>query len=163
MRLRHRFAALLFPLGLAFCLATPAHAQSERAKDIGTEIMCMCGGCNDAAGKCTHSGGAFAGPCAFAQKELKEVDERVANGSSDDLVLQSFVQEYGPTVLISPPAHGFDLWAWLMPVIALLAGVILALSVAFHWKRRSSVAPVGRVSPEILSRVRHEVGGETDN
>lgn len=91
------------------------------------------------------------------------MDERVANGSSDDLVLQSFVQEYGPTVLISPPAHGFDLWAWLMPVIALLAGVILALSVAFHWKRRSSVAPVGRVSPEILSRVRHEVGGETDN
>lgn len=108
-------------------------------------------------------GGAFAGPCAFAQKELKEVDERVASGSSDDLVLQSFVQEYGPTVLISPPAHGFDLWAWLMPVIALLVGLILALSVVFHWKRRTAVVPVPRVSPEILSRVRHEIGGETDD
>lgn len=163
MHLRHNFAALSFSLALAFCFVTPARAQSARAKDIGTKIMCMCGGCNDAAGKCTHSGGAFAGPCAFAQKELKEVDERVGSGSSDDLVLQSFVQEYGPTVLISPPAHGFDLWAWLMPVIALLAGVVLALSVVFHWKRRASLASGVHVSPEILSRVRHEVGGETDD
>ncbi len=159
----HKFAAFAFLVTLALSLAVPAQAQSARAKDIGTKIMCMCGGCNDAAGKCTHSGGAFAGPCAFAQKELKEVDERVSSGSSDDLILQSFVQEYGPTVLISPPAHGFDLWAWLMPVIALLLGLVLALSVAFHWKRRTAVAPVARVSPEILSRVRHEVGGETDD
>ncbi len=163
VRARHNLAAFAFSATLALCFAIPAQAQSARAKDLGTKIMCMCGGCNDAAGKCTHMGGAFAGPCAFAQKELKEVDERVASGSSDDLVLQSFVQEYGPTVLISPPAHGFDLWAWLMPVIALLVGLILALSVVFHWKRRTAVVPVPRVSPEILSRVRHEIGGETDD
>jgi cytochrome c-type biogenesis protein CcmH/NrfF len=163
VRLRHKFAAFGFALVLALSLSVPAHAQDARAKSLGTKIMCMCGGCNDAAGKCTHMGGAFAGPCAFAQKELKEVDERVSSGSSDDLILQSFVQEYGPTVLISPPAHGFDLWAWLMPVIVLLVGLILALSVAFHWKRRTSVAPAARVSPEMLSRVRHEAGGESDD
>lgn len=163
MRMRHTFAALAFAGALALCSATPAHAQNARAKPLGDKIMCMCGGCNDAAGKCTHSGGAFAGPCAFAQKELKEVDERISNGSSDDLILQSFVQEYGPTVLISPPARGFDLWAWLMPVLALLIGLLLAFSVVFHWRRRASVPPAARISPEILSRVRHDTGAGKDD
>lgn len=152
--------AFAFVLGISF--AAPAHAQDARAQALGTKIMCMCGGCTDAAAKCTHSGGAFAGPCATARAELKEVDERMVNGSSDDLILQSFVQEYGPTVLISPPAKGFDLWAWLMPFIALLVGLILVLTVAFHWKRRAAVAPAPRTSPEMLSRVRHESGGDGD-
>lgn len=163
MSVRRQFAGLAFSLALAVSFAAPAHAQNARAKALGDKIMCMCGGCNDAAGKCTHSGGAFAGPCQVAQNELKEVDQRVSSGSSDDLILQSFVQEYGPTVLISPPAHGFDLWAWLMPVIALLVGIILALSVVFHWKRRSAAASASRVSPEMLSRVRHELGGDNDD
>ena len=157
-----KLAALAFAFVLGILFAAPAHAQVARAQALGTKIMCMCGGCTDAAGKCTHSGGAFAGPCATARAELKEVDERIANGSSDDLILQSFVQEYGPTVLISPPAKGFDLWAWLMPFVALLIGVILALYVILRWKRRAAVAPAARISPEMLSRVRHESGGDGD-
>lgn len=160
---RGKFAAFACTFVLALGFALPGHAQSARAKELGTKIMCMCGGCTDAAGKCTHMGGAFAGPCQTAQTELKEVDERVTSGSSDDLILQSFVQEYGPTVLISPPAKGFDLWAWLMPVIALLIGIILASYVVLHWKRRTAAAPAARISPEILSRVRHEAGGESDD
>lgn len=162
MRVARKLAALACFFSLAVFLSGPVRAQSERAKDLGTKIMCMCGGCTDAAGKCTHSGGAFAGPCQTAQNELKEVDDRVASGSSDDLVLQSFVQEYGPTVLISPPARGFDLWAWLMPFLMLLAGAILVLYVVSRWKRRTALAPAPKISPELLSRVRHQAGGEND-
>lgn len=162
MRLTQKLATLACILSLGALLSVPARAQNDHAKDLGTKIMCMCGGCTDAAGKCTHSGGAFAGPCATAQNELKEVADRVASGSSDDLVLQSFVQEYGPTVLISPPAHGFDLWAWLMPFLMLLAGAILVLYVVSRWKRRAAAAPAPKISPELLSRVRHQIGGEND-
>jgi len=162
MRVSKKLAALfcVFSLGLLF--SVPARAQNDRAKELGTKIMCMCGGCTDAAGKCTHSGGAFAGPCQTAQNELKEVADRVSAGSSDDLVLQSFVQEYGPTVLISPPARGFDLWAWLMPFLALLTGAVLVLFVVSKWKRRTALAPAPKISPELLSRVRHQTGGEND-
>lgn len=162
MRLPREFAALICVFSLSALFSVPARAQNERAKTLGTKIMCMCGGCTDAAGKCTHSGGAFAGPCATAQNELKEVSDRVASGSSDDLVLQSFVQEYGPTVLISPPARGFDLWAWLMPFVMLLAGAALVLYIVSQWKRRAAVAPAPKISPELLSRVRHQIGGEND-
>lgn len=162
MRAGKNFAALACVFGLSALLSVPAHAQNDRAKDLGTKLMCMCGGCTDAAGKCTHSGGAFAGPCATAQDELKEVADRVAAGSSDDLVLQSFVQEYGPTVLISPPATGFNLWAWLMPFLMLLVGAVLVLYIVSQWKRRAAAAPAPKISPELLSRVRHQIGGEND-
>lgn len=108
-------------------------------------------------------GGAFAGPCATAQQEMKEVAERVQSGQSDDLILQSFVQEYGPTVLISPPARGFDLWAWIMPVIVALAGIALAVFVIQRWRLRVAVASANRVSPELLARIRHEMDSEFDD
>lgn len=163
MPLRTKFAALACSLAATLILMPSARAQTDRAKTLGTKIMCMCGGCNDAAGKCTHMGGAFAGPCETAQKELKEIDARVSSGSSDDLILQSFVQEYGPTVLISPPAKGFDLWAWLMPIVMLLGGAILVGYVVLQWKRRAAVAPASGVSPELLARARHQMGGERDD
>lgn len=161
---RHvKVIALLVSFAAAFVFAAPAHAQSDRAKQLGTKVMCMCGGCSDAAGKCTHMGGAFAGPCEKAQAELKEIDQRIASGSSDDLILQSFVQEYGPTVLISPPARGFDLWAWLMPLVMLLGGAVLASFVVLHWRRRAAVASRPRISPELLSRARHGMDGDFDD
>jgi hypothetical protein len=64
-------AAALF---LAGAIALPVVAQKspeERAKALDDRIMCMCGGCDEAAGKCNHMGGAFAGPCETAQKEMK--------------------------------------------------------------------------------------------
>lgn len=163
MRHKLTLAALACSLSTGLALAPSARAQADRAKTLGTKVMCMCGGCSDAAGKCTHMGGAFAGPCETAQKELKEIDARISSGSSDDLILQSFVQEYGPSVLISPPTKGFDLWAWVMPVVMLLGGAILVACLVRQWKRRTTVAPAPRISPELLARARHEMGGEHDD
>lgn len=156
---RPLIAAMLLALALA---APAARAQrSDHAKALGDRVMCMCGGCNDAAGKCTHSGGAFAGPCDTAKGELKEIDDRIAQGQSDDLILSEFVQEYGPTVLLSPPAKGFDLWAWVMPVIVALIGLLLVWMVVSRW-RRAAVAGGPDVSVDLLSRARRELGERED-
>ena len=91
--------------------------QPSHAKVLGQRLKCMCGGCGDTASACNHTGGAFSGPCDTAKGMLKEANDRISGGSSDDLVLQSFVQEYGPTVLIEPPKAGFNLLAWIMPIV----------------------------------------------
>lgn len=157
---------LLFAAALVFLLAGTISAQAPEqgagAKKLGNRIMCMCGGCNDTALKCNHMGGAFSGPCDTARAELKELNERVGQGKPDDLVLQSFVQEYGPTVLISPPASGFDLWAWLMPVIAPLIGIALVGLVVVRWRRRVSLASGPPISPELLARARSQMGRDAD-
>lgn len=138
--------------------------QAERAKSLGKRVKCMCGGCDDAAGTCTHSGGAFAGPCDTAKAELKEIDARVARGDSDDLILQSFVQEYGPTVLIEPPKSGFNWLAWIMPVAFPLVALFLVWQVVRRWHRRAALAPASGppLPAELLERARQEADKESD-
>jgi cytochrome c-type biogenesis protein CcmH/NrfF len=138
--------------------------QAARAKSLGKRVKCMCGGCDDAAGLCTHSGGAFAGPCDTAKAELKEIDQRVARGDSDSLILQSFVQEYGPTVLIEPPKAGFDWLAWIMPVLFPFVALLLVWQVVRKWHRRAALAPASGppLSDEMMDRARREADKESD-
>jgi cytochrome c-type biogenesis protein CcmH/NrfF len=138
--------------------------QAARAKSLGKRVKCMCGGCDDAAGLCTHSGGAFAGPCDTAKAELKEIDARVARGDSDSLILQSFVQEYGPTVLIEPPKAGFDWLAWIMPVLFPFVALLLVWQVVRKWHRRAALAPASGppLSAEMMDRARREADKESD-
>lgn len=157
---------LVFALALVFFLPNSLSAQNPLdgagAKKLGNRVMCMCGGCNDTAAKCNHMGGNFSGPCETAQAELKELNDRVGQGKSDDLVLQSFVQEYGPTVLISPPATGFDLWAWLMPVLAPLIGIALVWMFVARWRRKMALAGAPQISPELLARAREDISRDAN-
>ena len=157
-----------FLLAVAFCCFWTGSASAQDplagagAKKLGNRVMCMCGGCNDTAAKCNHMGGNFSGPCETAQAELKELNDRVGQGKADDLVLQSFVQEYGPTVLISPPTTGFDLWAWLMPVLVPLIGIALVWMVVARWRRKLAVAAGPPISPELLARARSDISRHSD-
>lgn len=169
------FAAVLFTALLAGAQQAPAAgsvpaaptlsaAQTARAKELGKRVKCMCGGCNDAAGGCYHSGGTFSGPCPMALAMLKKIDTEVADGESDDTVLKSFVQEYGPTVLIEPPKSGFNLTAWIMPVLAPLVALFAVWEAARKWRQRGAAAPFAApdsaaVSHELIERVQRETEG----
>jgi cytochrome c-type biogenesis protein CcmH/NrfF len=138
-------------------------AQTVRAEELGKRVKCMCGGCDDAAGMCTHSGGNFAGPCDTAKAELKEISDAVAKGQSDDQILQAAVQEYGPTVLIEPPKKGFDLLAWVMPIALPIIAVLLVWGIVTRWRERAALAPADgpSVDPNLLARA-HRESGESD-
>ena len=147
-------------LATLLCLAPFASAQqTARAKALGLRVKCMCGGCNDAAGACYHSGGEFSGPCEAALGMLKEIDQRVARNESDDEILKAFVKEYGPTVLMEPPKSGFDLTAWIMPVAVPLIAFIAVWEVVRRWRRRAALLPPAPDVPaDLLARVHHEAG-----
>jgi cytochrome c-type biogenesis protein CcmH/NrfF len=155
---------------LAFCfLSLPplSWGQSQppaHAKVLGQRLKCMCGGCGDTASSCNHTGGAFSGPCDTAKGMLKEASDRISSGSSDDLVLQSFVQEYGPTVLIEPPKEGFNLLAWIMPIVMPILALFAVWAVVRRWRHRAIIAPAGgpSVSPVLLARAQHEAERESD-
>ncbi len=162
LKLFSAFATLAVLLSLAF--APPAHADNaDRAKSLSKKVMCMCGGCNDTAGTCNHTGGAFSGPCDTAKAMQKEVADRVNRGDSDDLVLQSFVQEYGPTVLPDPPKKGFTWLVWIAPIVAPLIALYLIWEVVRRWRRRQELAPAGGppISADLLDRARREADNES--
>ena len=133
--------------------------NTDRAKQVGGQLMCMCG-CNEVLTQCNHVG------CTVSAAMLKELDQRVQGDSSDGLILQSFVQEFGAKVLASPPAQGFNLLAWMIPGLAFGLGLAVVVVVIRHW-RRVELAPAGgpamSVSPEALERARHQIDLETED
>src|SRR6266852_274539 len=169
-----RVAAALLVFGLtaasSMLFVLPTGAQDDRAHQIGKKLKCMCGACNDTAATCFHVGGAFSGPCGTAKGMLNKIDQQVARGDSDDLIVQSFVQEYGQVALIEPPHTGIGRLAWAMPVVYLLAGAILVVFVISRWRKRPARAfqtagatSVSGVSPELLERARRRVAEETED
>src|SRR5271166_448220 len=133
-------------------------AQSDRAKQVGMHLKCMCKGCDMSAGGCSHPGGAFSGPCPTAKAMMKDVDEHIAKGETDEQIIQAFVNQYGAIVYVEPPKHGFGLVAWIMPFFYVVLGVALVAFVIKKWLRpRSSGASDSTKSTgsnEALNRLR---------
>jgi cytochrome c-type biogenesis protein CcmH/NrfF len=148
---------------LAAMLPNSANAQElPRAKAVAKRVMCMCGGCQDSAGLCSHPGGTFSGPCETARGMQKDLDARVARNESDAAILQAYVEQYGPTVLVEPPKKGFDLLAWVMPVLLPLIALALVWQVVRRWKQKAALAPAGAppIDAQFLARVQNEAGRE---
>jgi cytochrome c-type biogenesis protein CcmH len=150
---------------MLFCAAgsLPLLAQqpSNRAHQIGGKFMCMCG-CNQVLSQCNHVG------CTVSTAMLKEVDQGLARGDSEDTITQAFVQEFGTKVYAEPPHSGFSLVAWSMPAVYLAIGLVLVLFVINRWRKRpvhavSSVSDHSGISPEMLERARVRVARETQD
>jgi len=54
---------------------------------------------------------------------LKEVDQHIATGETDEQILQAFVQAYGKQVYTEPPKSGFRLLAWVCRAGYICVGV----------------------------------------
>ncbi|HXZ81993.1 MAG TPA: cytochrome c-type biogenesis protein CcmH [Terriglobales bacterium] len=124
--------AILVLVSLAFMGA--GDGAEQRFQDLGHKLMCKCG-CNQILLECNHVG------CSYSERMRAELMAGVERGDSDSLVLQAFVQKYGPTVLAAPPTSGFNRVAWITPYLALMVGIGLVIVLVRKWKYR--VTPVG--------------------
>ena len=130
---KHRRLAfiLLAFVGIASALV-PLHVnaqKTDRAKSLGTKLMCMCG-CGQILTQCNHINCPSSGPM------LKELDAHVAKGEAGDLIVQDFVQEYGEKVLSAPPTHGFNSIAWYIPGAAFVLGLGIVVTLIRLWRQR---------------------------
>ena len=163
-----RIAFLLVLVAFAAApLVTAQVGYSQRAKAIGMHLKCMCKGCDMSAGGCAHPGGAFSGPCDTAKAMLKEVDEHLAKGESEQQIIDAFVAKYGTVVYMEPPKKGFGLVAWLMPVFYSVVGFGLVIFVVRKWAIRPSsvgaTAAGSTVHNEALDRARAQAARETED
>ena len=144
-------------------LTTPSGAQqlSDRAKQIGGKFMCMCG-CNQVLTQCNHVG------CTVSASMLKELNQSLDRGGSEDAITQMFVQEFGTKVYAEPPKSGFSLVAWAMPSVYLAFGTVLVVFVISRWRKRpvpvtASAGSSPQISPELLERARAQAARETED
>ncbi|MFL5900785.1 MAG: cytochrome c-type biogenesis protein CcmH [Solirubrobacterales bacterium] len=76
-----------------------------------------------------------------AQRERVYVARLVVAGKSKAEIKDDLVAQYGPAVLALPKASGFDLTAYLVPVLGILvAAIALAFSVT-RWRRDGKRLP----------------------
>jgi cytochrome c-type biogenesis protein CcmH len=93
-----------------------------------------------------------------------ELSAAIDRGDNDDLTLQSFVQKYGPTVVAAPATTGFGRVAWVMPFVALLAGIATLIFIVRAWKMRPTPALADGIPPARgaeLERFREQADKET--
>jgi len=120
----------------ALLIATAAFAApstESRFNNLGHRMMCTCG-CGQVLLECNHVG------CQSSDKMRNQLMAALDRGDNDDLILQGFVQEYGPTVIAAPTSTGFNKVAWIMPFVALVAGIVFVTWVVRAWKNRPEPA-----------------------
>lgn len=72
----------------------------------------------------------------------EEIAIKLADGQSAEEIQDYFFAQYGPQVLGEPPREGFNWLAWILPVVALVAGA------AWLWtKTRRLVGPTVQTLP----------------
>ena len=63
------------------------------------------------------------------------VRDRLAAGWSREQILQYFVDRYGERVLAAPPKEGFNLVAWVVPIVVGAGGILLLAFVVRAMRR----------------------------
>ena len=131
--------------------------SDARFNRLGHQLMCMCG-CNQVLLECNHVG------CAYSDRMRTELAAAIARGDNDSLVLQSFVQKYGNTVLAAPTDKGFNVVAWIMPFAVFFAAAALTVWLVRVWKSRAVAQPVPRpnLKAQELDELRKRARQETE-
>jgi cytochrome c-type biogenesis protein CcmH len=136
--IKHGLQVVLLVVGVFGFLG--AGDDSARFNDLGHRMMCVCG-CSQILLECNHVG------CQYSDKMRGELLASLNRGDSDDLILQSFVQQYGTTVVAAPATSGFGRVAWVMPFAVLFLGLTLVYFVIRTWRLRPEPALADGLQP----------------
>ncbi|HEX2503348.1 MAG TPA: cytochrome c-type biogenesis protein [Miltoncostaeaceae bacterium] len=122
-----RGAALI--LALLALVALPAAAGAVTVSEVAREVRCP---------TCNTPLDVSNSPAASDMKRY--IAERIDRGWEKQRIIDGLVAEFGEGVLATPPKSGFDLIAWLVPGLAVLAGIVGIGLLAWTWSRRRPTA-----------------------
>ena len=94
-------------------------------------------------------------PAASARQMRDLVAQRVAEGRTDDEIRDEFRASYGDWVLLSPPVASWTGLIWLVPLLALVAGLAVAYA-RLRTGPTPTVAPTARELAALRERVARE-------
>lgn len=109
--------------------STPTEGQSdERLFALSAQLKCQ---------QCVGESVADSqSPSAVQFRE--EIADQMAQGRTDDEILNFFAERYDQEILLTPPSSGLGSLVWILPVVAVAGGLVL-LAAAYR-RRRFEVA-----------------------
>lgn len=159
--MRRRSVFILFFTAMLVAVVGPVRPAWARTtvNDVAQYLTCQCG-CGLTVANCDNP------HCEFAVPVKHQIAKMLAKGMNKDQILASFVHKYGIKILAEPPAHGFNLLAWVMPFLAILIGGGFIALVLGRWRRSSPSLPDGSggggeqtpaIDPKLREQLRQEV------
>ncbi len=101
-------------------------------------------------------------PSDTAQEMRAIIHDQVAAGKTPQQIKDYFVSKYGEWVLLAPTKKGFSLFAWVLPFVVLVAGLVLGILFLRSWTKRKKQDVVKVIDAALLARVRTEAASESD-
>jgi cytochrome c-type biogenesis protein CcmH/NrfF len=120
-----RFAAVVVA---ALALAGPAAACAHpRTSLTFLEGQVMCPTCHTTLDQSNS---------AAAQQIERFISLRISQCATAQQIESELVANYGAGILAAPPHKGFDLLAWWLPIVGVLAGALVLAAGVWRWSRR---------------------------
>jgi len=164
LKLKQRLGAVavlargIVPIVLAAALhlltfqSAAASGSKPTQKSIEGALTCQCG-CNQTVAGCDHYG------CGSRGEMRALIQKEIAAGKDETAILQDMTLRYGVKVLATPPAQGFNLTVWILPILGLMVGLAAVVLIVRHW-RNPSAEPPGLPPPSIDPKAMEAVEAE---
>jgi cytochrome c-type biogenesis protein CcmH len=148
-----RSLALLFVIALVTAGSAAASEQHPTLAELEDELVCP---------TCKTTLAMSNAPVAERMRAF--IRERIAAGDTKSEIKDKLVAQFGESVLAAPPARGFNLLAWLLPIAGALAAVVAVAFLARRWSRSRADASAGAsaeggrpLDPDLERRVDEEL------
>lgn len=130
-------------LALLLLVVVPATAGALTVNEVAREVRCP---------TCNTPLDVSSSPAAADMKQY--IAERIDRGWDKQRIIDGLVAEFGEGVLATPAKSGFDLVAWLVPGLAVLAGIVAIGILAWTWSRRRAAATPAAPPPPTAEEAR---------
>src|SRR5262249_32424970 len=126
-----RLAAVAVVAGvlLAAAVGSPLAADRPSAAEVESQFVCV---------TCKATLDESDSPIARRMKAY--IRTRLAQGATEQQIKDELVAQFGEGVLASPPTHGFDLLAWVLPIGGIGIGAVGLGALAWVWSRKRDPA-----------------------
>ncbi len=144
--------SLLLLVLAAVCLPqTATQLVTPEIRRVGDKLACKCGVCNNTVATCQML------ECHYSLPARQKIAAMQKEGQPDDTILASFVKESGISALASPPAEGFNILGYLMPILGIVAGLGAILLFMKKSKRQGIPATVPPLDNEMLAKYQERI------
>lgn len=142
--------AAAFALSASVAPGALASEQSPTLIELEKEVMCPT--CNQTL-ELSHA--------PIADRIRAFIVDRIEAGDTKSEIKDKLVAQFGERILAAPSKSGFNLLAWVLPFVGIVAAGAIVFVVLRRWRRGRGIAdspePVEPVEPDLDRRIDEEL------
>ena len=89
-----------------------------------------------------------------------QIRDQLAEGWTDQQVIDYFVSQYGERVLAEPQRKGFTSLVWFLPLIVVLVGLGVVYEILRNWRKQKLSLAAAGPAPNIPEAIRQRIERE---